>query len=183
MRKVAVRIRPADIVDPAQLFRDRFGTEIIRTHRIHKPQRAALLAGAVVGQHQNQRVVADAGLVEEADQPRQMPVGMVEHAGEGRLQPGEDALFIGAVLVPRLHAVIARGHAGVRRHDPHRLLPCHPLLALDVPAVGEHRVVTFDDVHRRLVRRVAGAERDPGQPRDVGTISRVIGDEADRLVN
>ena len=183
VREVAVRVRPADVVDPAQLFRDRLGTEIVRPHRVDEAERPALLAGAVVGQHEDQRVVADAGRVEERDQPRQMLVGMVEHAGEGRLQPREDAPFVGAVLVPRLHAVIARGQPGFRRHDPHRLLPRHPLLALDVPAMGEHRVIALDDVRRRLVRRVAGAERDPGQPRDIGPVGGVVGDEADRLVD
>ncbi len=108
MRKIAVRVRPADVVDPAQLFRHRLGTEIIRPHRVDESERPALLAGAIVGQHQDQRVVADAGLVEKRDQPRQMLVGMVEHAGERRLQPREHAPFVGTVLVPRLHAVIAR---------------------------------------------------------------------------
>ena len=92
MRKIAVRVRAADIVDPPQLFRHRLGTEIIRPHRIDEAERPALLAGAVVGQHEDQRVVADAGLVEKRDQPRQMLVGMVEHAGKRRLQPREHAL-------------------------------------------------------------------------------------------
>ncbi len=122
-------------------------------------------------------------VVEKPDQPRQMPVGMIEHAGEGRLQPREHALFVGAVFVPCLHAVIARGHPGFRRHDPHRLLPRHPLLALDVPAMGEHRVIAPDDLGRRLVRRVAGAERHPGQPGNIGPVGGVIGDEADRLID
>ena len=112
-----------------------------------------------------------------------MLVGVIEHAGEGRLQPREDAPFVGTVLFPCLHAVIARGQPGFRRHDPHRLLPRHPLLALDVPAMGEHRIIALDDVHRRLVRCVAGAERDPGQPRDIGPVGGVIGDEADRLID
>ena len=183
MREIAVRIRPADVVDPPQLFRHRLGTEIIRPHRVDEAERPALLAGAVVGQHEDQGVVADAGLVEERDQPRQMLVGMVEHAGKRRLQPREDALLVGAVLVPRLHAVIARGHLGVLRHDPHRLLARHALLALDVPAMGEHRVITLDDIGRRLMRRMAGAERDPGQPGNIGPVGGVIGDEADRLVD
>ena len=183
VRKVAVRIRSADVVDPPQLFRDRFGTEIVRPHRVDEAERPALLARAIVRQNQDQRVVADAGRVEKADQPRQMLVGMIEHAGERRLQPREHALFVGAVLVPCLHAVVACGQPGFLRHDPHRLLPRHPLLALDVPAMGEPRVIALDDVHRRLMRRVAGAERHPGQPRDIGPVGGVIGDEADRLVN
>ena len=146
MRKIAVRVRSADVVDPAQLFRHRLGTEIIRPHGVDEAPRPALLAGAIVREHQDQRVVADAGLVEKGDQPRQMPVGMIEHAGERRLQPREDALLVRAVFVPRLHAVIARRQPGFPRHDPHRLLPRHSLLALDVPAMGEHRIVALDDI-------------------------------------
>ena len=88
-------VRPADVVDPPQLFRDRLGPEIIRPHRIDEAERPAFLAGAVVGHHEDKRVVEDAGLVEERDQPRQMPVGMIEHAGERRLQPREHALLVG----------------------------------------------------------------------------------------
>ena len=184
MRKIAVGVRPADVVDPSRTFSgDRLGTEIVRSHRVDKAERPALLARAIVRQHEDQRVVADPGLVEKPDQPRQMPVGMIEHAGKCRLQPREHASFVRAVLVPRLHAVIARGHSGFRRHDPHRLLPRHALLALDVPAMREHLVVALDDIDGRLMRRVAGAERDPGQPRQIGPVGGVIGDEADRLVD
>ena len=168
---------------PPQLFRHRLGAEIVRPHRIDEAERPALLARAIVRQHQDQRVVADASLVQKRDQPRQMPVGMVEHAGECRLQPGEHALFVRAVLVPRFHAVIARRHPCLRRHQPHRLLPRQTLLALDVPAMREHRVIALDDIGRRLMRRVAGAERDPGQPRQIGPVGDVIGDEADRLID
>ena len=117
MRKVAVRIRPADVVDPTQLFRDRFGPEIIRPHRVDETERPALLARAIIRQHQDQRVVTDAGSVEERDQPRQMLVGVIEHAGKRRLQSREDTLFVGTVLFPCLHAVIARRQSGLRRHD------------------------------------------------------------------
>ena len=91
--------------------------------------------------------------------------------------------LVGAVFVPGLHAVIARRHLRVRRHQPHRLLPRQPLLALDIPAMGEHRVIALDDIGGRLMRRVAGAERDPGQPRQIGPVGDVVGDEADRLID
>ncbi len=184
MRKIVVRVRTADIVDPPHLFRDRLGAEIIRPHRIDEAERPALLARAIVRQHEDQGVVADRRpLSRKRDQPRQMPVGMVEHAGKRRLQPREQALLVGAVLVPRLHAVVARRHPGLVRHDPHRLLARQPLLALDIPAVREHLVVAPDDIGGRLMRRVTGAERDPGQPRQIGPVGDVIGDEADRLVD
>ena len=65
MREIGVGIRPADVVDPPQLFRHRLGTEIVRPHRVDEAERPALLARAIVGHHEDQRVVADAGLVEE----------------------------------------------------------------------------------------------------------------------
>ena len=57
------------------------------------------------------------------------------------------------------------------------------LVALVVPAVGEHRVVLGDQVGRRLVRRMAGAERHPGQPRRLGVVGDMVGEIADRLVD
>ena len=183
VREIVVRFRAADVVDLAHLFGDRLGAEIVRPHRVDKAERPALLARAIVRQNEDQRVVADPGGFQKPDQPRQMPVGMVEHAGERRLQPREQALLVGAVLVPRLHAVIARGHFGVRRHDPHRLLARHALLALDVPAVRENLVIAFDDIGGRLMRRVTGGKRDPGQPGQIGPVGDVISDETDRLID
>ena len=162
---------------------NRLGTEIIRTHGVEEAERAALLARAIVRQHEDQRVVAHAGGFQKRDQPRQMPVGVVEHAGERRLQAGEDAPLVGAVLVPGFDAVVARGHLGFRRNDPQCLLPRHPPLALDVPAVREHLVIALDDIGGRLMRRVAGAEGDPGQPGQIRAIGDVVADEADRLVD
>ena len=121
MREIAVRVRPADVVDPAQLFRDRLGAEIIRPHRVDEAERPALLARAVVGQHEDQRVVADAGRVEKRDQPRQMPVGMIEHAGKGRLQPREDALSRRRCARPRpsrRHCARASGCPAARSPSP-----------------------------------------------------------------
>ena len=183
MREIAVGVGAADVVDAADFLRHRLGPEIERPHRIDEAERSALLARAIVGHDDDERVVAHACGLEERDQPRQMPVGMIEHAGEGRLQAGEDALLVSAVLVPCLHAVVARRHFGVCGHQSHRLLPRQPLLALDVPTMRKRRVVAHDDVRWRLVRRVAGAERDPGQPRQIGPVGDVIADEADRLVD
>ena len=101
MREIGVGVRPADVVDARHLLRHRLGTEIVRAHGVDEAERPAFLARAVVGQHEDQRVVAHAGRFEERDQPRQMPVGMIEHAGEGRLQPCEHAPLVGAVSPTR----------------------------------------------------------------------------------
>jgi len=178
-----VRIGAADVVDALQLFGHRFGPEVIRSHRVDKTERAALLAGAVVGHHDDQGVVAHAGLVEEGDQPRQMLIGVVEHPREGGLQPGEYTLLVRCMRIPRFDAVIARRHLCFGRHDAHCLLTRHALLALDVPAMGERRVVTLDDIGRGLMRCVAGAEGEPRQPRQIRPVRHVIGNEADRLID
>jgi hypothetical protein len=47
----------------------------------------------------------------------------------------------------------------------------------------EHVVITLDDVGWRLMRRMAGGGRKPCQPRQIGPVGDVIGDEADRLIN
>ena len=112
-----------------------------------------------------------------------MAIGMIEHAGKCRLQPREHALLVGRVLVPGLHAVIAGGHPGVRRHDPHRLLARQTLLALGVPAMREDLVIPRNDLGGRLMRRMAGAEGKPRQPWHIGPVGDVIGDEADRLID
>ncbi len=183
MREVRVRIRTADAVDARELFRHRFRAEVVGAHRIDHAERAAFLAGAIVREHDDQGVVADAGGVEERDQARQMLVGMVEHAGISRLQPGEDLSLLRAVGVPRLHTVIARRHLCLRGNEAHGLLARHPLFAFHVPAVGEQRIVALDQVGRCLMRRMASAESEPCQPRQVRPVGDVIGDEADRLVD
>ncbi len=182
-REVGMGVRPADVVDAGDLLLHRLGLAVVGPHGVDHAQRPALLAGPVVRQHQDQGVLAQARLLKEADQPRQMLVGVIQHAGEGRLQPGEQPLLIGGMLVPGLHMVVARRHDRVRRYNAQRLLPRQPPLALDIPAGGEHRVVFLDDLPRNLVRRVTGPQRQPGQPGDFGRVGRMVGDIADRLVD
>jgi hypothetical protein len=79
-------------------------------------------------------------------------VGVVEHAGEGCLQPGEEALLLGTEVRPGTDVVVARRQHRLGRHDAESLLARQPALALDIPALREDRVVAADDVRRRLVR-------------------------------
>ncbi|GAA0000873.1 hypothetical protein BRDID11002_08730 [Bradyrhizobium diazoefficiens] len=128
-------------------------------------------------------IVADAGRLEKRNEPGKMAIGMVEHAGEGCLQAREDAALVRGMLLPGLHAVVARGHPRCRRHEAHRPLARQALLPFDVPAVREGRVVAPDDIGGRLMRRMAGAQRDPGEPGNIRPVGDVIADEADRLVD
>jgi hypothetical protein len=64
------------------------------TGAIDKAERAALLAGTIVGSDEDDRVREHVRLLRERDQAGQLPIGMIEHAGIGRLQPGEETLFV-----------------------------------------------------------------------------------------
>jgi hypothetical protein len=81
------------------------------------------------------------------------------------------------MFVPGSYAVIAGRPFGVRWYQLHGLLPRKALRALDVPAMGELGVIASDDVAWRLVRRVAGAEREPGQPGQIGTVGDMVADK------
>lgn len=59
------------------------------------------LAGAVVGSHDEDRVVEPTDLGEEIDQPAGLHVGAVEEAGDGRLKLDGELLLLGAEAVPR----------------------------------------------------------------------------------
>jgi hypothetical protein len=85
--------------------------------------------------------------------------------------------------VKRNGAVVARRKLRVLRHQAQRLLPRQALLALDVPAVCKGSVVFTDQLGRRLMRRMAGTQRQPGEPWRVRRIGGVVGDHADGLVH
>ena len=100
-------------------------------------------------------------------------------AAIGRLQAREERAARRRAARPTACTPSLRGGRRVSCGTmPSRLLARQPLLALDVPAIGEQRVVLRDQVGRRLVRRVAGAERHPGQPRDLGLVGDVVGDDS-----
>ena len=183
MREVAVRVGATDVVDARDLLRQRFRPQVVRAHRVDHAQRPALLAGAVVRQHQHQRVVGHAAGVQEVHQPADLRIGVLEHRGIGCLQAGEQAPLIHAVLGPGLDHVVARRQLGAFGHQAQCLLALQALLALHVPAVGEQRVVLQDQLTRGLVRRVAGTQRQPLQPRGTRCIGLLLGQVADGLVD
>ncbi len=180
--EVGVGVGATDVVDAGDLLGHGFWLAVVGAHGVDHAEGAALLAGAVVAQDQDQGVVAQAGLIQEGDKAGQVAVGVVQHGGEGALEAGEQALFIRRMLGPWTHHVVARRHAGVGRHDAHGLLPRQALLALHVPALREHRVVVPDQVLGRLVRGVAGAVGEPAKPGLVRRVGGVVGDVADGLV-
>ena len=53
--------------------------------------------------------------LEKADETRELAVGVIEHAGEGRLQSRKEAALVGGMLVPGLYAVVAGRQRVCRR--------------------------------------------------------------------
>ena len=152
-------VSAADVVDARDLLLDRLALQVVGTHGVDHAERPALLAGAIVGHDDDQRVVELACRLEETQQPREMLVGVVEHGGVGGLQAREQATFALGHIGPGAHRVVARRHSCSLRDDAELDLAGESLLALDIPAVSELRIVLLDQVDRRLVRRVAGAQR------------------------
>ena len=84
---------------------------------------------------------------------------------------------------PRFHASVSRRQPGGFRHNAHLLLSGNAAVALDIPTLAEHRIVTADQLCRRLMRRMRGAECQPKQPGIVRPLGGMTGQEADRLID
>src|SRR5216684_4965698 len=173
----------ADFVDACEFLGEGLGPEVAGTGGVDIAERTALLAGAIVGSNEDDRIRQHACLVEESHEAGQVPIGMVEHGRIGRLQAGEETPLVGAVVLPGLHAVVPWRQARRCRHDARGLLPLYPEKTLGIPAVLENRIVALDELEGRLMRRMARPEREPQEPWRVGLLCRVPGQETDRLID
>ncbi len=183
VREVRMRVRAADVVDPGDLVGHRLGDHVERPHRVDEPERATLLAGSVVGQHDHDGVVECAGRLDERDQAAEVLVEVLEHRRVRAGQPGEESLLVRVVLVPRLHPGVSRREFGAAGDDPHLDLAGQSLVAGPVPALLEHRGVLVDQLARRLVRCVACSRRHREEPWGVGDRGMMACEVADRLVD
>ena len=181
--EVAVGVRPADVVEPGQLGVHRLGDATVWTHSIDEPVGTTLLAGPVVGRHDDDRVLELPGALQEVDEPPQVLVRVMEHGRVGRLQAGEQPLLVGRVVVPCLHPCVARRQFGAGGHQADAALVGQTILAGGVPPFGEHRCVVVDEVPGRLMGGVAGAGGQPQQPWRGGPPGAVIGQIRDCVVD
>ena len=181
---VRVRVRPADVVEPVRHdFVDVLGYEIEEAELIHDAVRAALLAGPVVRAEHDEGVFEQTLLFEEADQPADLRIRMVEEAGERLLQARGEYLLVLGQLRPRQHARVAGSEGRPTRDDPNFELPGEPLIADYVPTFEEASPVLLDVRLRRLVGGVHRAERQVEEEGPVGAHRPEIADPADRLID
>ena len=94
LRIVVVEVRLADLVDVLEVVGEVVAHRVEVARRVHRPQRRTLLARAVVRDQDDQRVVAASELLEVRDQPPQMQIGVLEHAGVGGLEADREAALV-----------------------------------------------------------------------------------------
>ena len=80
-------------------------TPLKKRHSLNDAVRAALAAGAVVGDHDDDGVVELAGLLEVVEDATDLVVGVRDEAGEHLGHAGEQSLLVGGERVPRTHGV------------------------------------------------------------------------------
>jgi hypothetical protein len=94
--KIGVAIGAADVVEARDCGVEILAHAVEVAHLVEHADRAAFLAGAVVGHQDEERVVEEVELLEKVYEAADLRVGMVEHRGEGLLEPrGEDAFLVG----------------------------------------------------------------------------------------
>ena len=182
-RVVGVRVGSADVIEAVHDVVWVVDDAVEVLHLVHDPERPALLGGAVVGQHDQDRVVELAHLAQPVDEPADLIVGVVQERGEGFLQAaGEAAMAVGQ-LCPRLHAGVAGRELGAFRYDALRELALVPPLTHHVPAFVEAPAVLVEVCLRSLVRSMGRPEWQVGEERPVGSHALAVVDHAQQLIH
>ncbi len=143
----------------------------------------ALHAGAVVTPDPDHDGVLElAQLVDRVDDPADVPVGVLGVARVDLHLPGIQALVRLVERVPGRERIVARRQRRVGRDDAELLLARERLLSHHVPALVELAAVLVRPLARHVVRRVAAAGRDVGEPRRLRLLGADLVKPVDRLV-
>ena len=145
--------------------------------------RAALGAGAVVGDDHDQRVVELAGALEVVEQAANVVVGVGQKAGKDLHHARVELLLLRGERLPVWHVRVVTREFGALRDDAQRFLPGEDLLAVGIPAVVEHALVLVRPLLGHVMRRVHGAGTEMQVKRLVRRDLLGIGDELDGLVS
>ena len=150
---------------------------------LNVPGERALHARAVVAPDPDHDGVLElAHLVDRVDDPADVPVGVLGVARVDLHLTGVEALVRLVQRVPRRERVVARRQLRVGGDDAERLLARERLLAHHVPALVERAAVLVRPLARHVVRRVAAARRDVGEPRRLRLLGADPVEPVDRLV-
>jgi hypothetical protein len=95
---VVVRPRSAQLVEELEVLLDGVGHAVEELVLVDRAVRAALTGGTVVGDHDHDRVVELAGLLQVVKQPPHLVVGVAQEAGVHLRHPREQALLVGGLF-------------------------------------------------------------------------------------
>ena len=173
----------ADLIDQRQAFLQRLLGVVEELRLIRGPGRAALGAGAVVGDDHDQGVVQLPERAQELHQPPDLVIGVGQETGEHLHHPGSEPPGGRGQRRPVGHVRIVPRQLRVGRDDAEFLLPGEHLLPVGVPALVELARVPVRPFLRHVVRRVRGAEAQM-QVERLGRVDLLdVGDELHRLVD
>ena len=182
-RVVRERGRAAPVFDVARHLVVGPDDAVQRHHLVVRALGPALGARAVVADDvEENRVVELAERLELRGEAPDFVVGVLGEAGEGFHLALEQALLVGAHVVPGRYFLRPRRQLRIRRDHAHCLLPRVGLLAELVPAAAELALVLRDPFLRRVVRRVRRAGREVHVERLVRRQRMLRARPLDRLV-
>ncbi len=200
VRIVVVRLRTAEIVEERHVGLDGVGDALHHLHLVDRAVRAALTRRPVVRDEDDERVLAPAVLIEEAEQPSDLVVGVREEPGVDLRHAAEQLLLVVGERVPGTGDVqhrerlalgarsvggadrVDRRQLGVLWNDAELLLAGERLLAHRLVAHVEPAFELVDPLLRGVVRRVAGTECVVEEERLLRGDRLRVHDELDRLV-
>ena len=154
-----------------------------RRQLVERAGERSLHARAVVAPDpHHDRVLELAHLVDRLDDPADVPVGVLRVARVDLHLARIPALVRLVERVPRRERVVARRQLRVGGDDAERLLARERLLPHDVPAGVELPAVLVGPLARHVVRRVAAAGRNVGEPRRLRLLGADAVQPVDRLL-
>ena len=180
---VAPGLEAAVLEEEPHLLLGRERDPVQRRHLVERARERALHARAVVAPDpDHDGVVELAHLVDRVDDPADVPVGVLGVARVDLHLTGVEALVRLVERVPGRERVVARRQLRVGGNDAERLLPRERLLAHHVPPLVERAAVLVRPLARHVVRRVAAAGCDVGEPRRLRLLGADPVKPVDRLV-
>ena len=103
-RVVGVAVRSADVVEAVDGLLGGLEHEVEELHLVEDTERAALAAGAVVGEEDDDGVVEQVHPLQPVEEAAELVVGVLEEGGEGLLEAGGEPTVRVGHVVPGLDA-------------------------------------------------------------------------------
>ena len=176
-------MRAADVVDLVDRLVGRLEDAVEELHLVHHAERATLLRGPVVGQHDEHRVVELTEVAQTVDEPADLVVGVIEEGRKRLLQATRQPLLVLGKVVPGVDARVSGSELRALGDHAEFELTFEPALAHDVPAFVVLALVLLEVAGRSLVRGVRRPERHVGEERTVGADPLAVGQHRQQLVD